>query len=266
MKEEPNPPRLIQDPALRPLLLPEVERAISPERLAKSKAAIAKTVASGAGATAIIGIKGIAALVVIGSAGAWYLLDRDEPAPQVEPIEAEPIEAEPIEAEPIEAQPTIQEPAIEPPPIEAPPPKRAKKQRSVRQDPPAPAEAPSALEQQLARLRAAREASDRGAKEEALALLTDFPDGAISLDAALLRIEVLISLDRKVEAIDAIDRSLSRLSGAKKAELLRLQGDLRFATGDHLRACEAYRRSLALDPEGANAEASRRGLDRCLDR
>ena len=92
MKEEPNPPRLIQDPALRPLLLPEVERAISPERLAKNKAAIAKTVASGVGATAIIGTKGIAALVVIGSAGAWYLFDREEPAPQEPPptVVAEP--------------------------------------------------------------------------------------------------------------------------------------------------------------------------------
>ena len=57
MKEEPNPPRLIRDPAMRPLLLPEVERTIAPERLAKSKAAIAKTIASGAAATAIVGMK-----------------------------------------------------------------------------------------------------------------------------------------------------------------------------------------------------------------
>ena len=83
---------------------------------------------------------------------------------------------------------------------------------------------------------------------------------------ALLRIDALVALDRKVDAIDAIERSLSHVSGPKKAELLRLQGDLSAAIGNCEKARAAYRRSLALDPDGASSEAARRGLDRCLDR
>jgi hypothetical protein len=244
MKE--RPPRLIEDPELRPLLEAEAQRTFSAERLAYNKLALTKAIAGGAAAgSVLLGMKSVALILALAAGGTWLAL-RDREAPLPPPPAPAPILVE----------------AAEPPAPEIVPPVRRKRPapRVEKRAPP-----PSELELHLARLRGAQAAFARGAHDEALRLLDGFPEGAVSLDAALLEVDVLAAMESPA-ASDAIDRILPRVFGPKKAALLRLQGDLRLKRGDCPGAKTSYRRTLALDPSGREAEAARRGLDQCLDR
>lgn len=100
------------------------------------------------------------------------------------------------------------------------------------------------------------------APDRALALLDayarEFPNGALSLEAASARVDTLLALGRSSEALALIDRlPLARMP--RKKELSVIAAELR-ATTDPARAISDYRTALSLGLSGALEERALYGI------
>jgi hypothetical protein len=124
------------------------------------------------------------------------------------------------------------------------------------------------LAEQLELYSQAKEAAGRGKYERALLRLDElehrFPDTALAPEIVLSRADYLARAGRRDEAIAFIDRALSENRVmAKKAEVLRLLGDLWLDRGDCGKATDAFRRALAYGLSREEAEHARKGIEGC---
>jgi hypothetical protein len=91
-----------------------------------------------------------------------------------------------------------------------------------------------------------------------------FPGGVLRADADVLRVEVLLALDRDGEALALLERL--PLSGTPRGDELRVtRGELR-AAHDCAAALADFERVLRESPSAAVAERARRGRDLCTGR
>ncbi len=157
---------------------------------------------------------------------------------------------------------------IEPVLVPAPKAPRSQQIAAVEEAPPAELPSvPSLLSAQLALYQQAQQAAASGELTLALALLAQmdqrYPSHPLQAELAMSRADWLYQAGRYVEAGAHIDGLLGRpLLRGKKAQFLRMRGDILLHQGKNQQAADAFRRALGLGLNEAQAEAARRGLQK----
>jgi hypothetical protein len=125
-----------------------------------------------------------------------------------------------------------------------------------------PAPSPIAAEQELV-ARALKALRDDRQAQAALAILGEharqFPNGILRSEASLLRIEALLALGRKDEALSVLDRA-PIASAPNRDEQLVLRGELRSSNGRWIEAREDFDEVLRRHADTLAAAAKTRGL------
>ncbi len=215
-------------------------------------------------------------------AAAVELPPPPRPAREAEPIAPAAV-AEPSVAEPEApaAEPAVLEVQVEPGPRP-----RSERPRSARAErPAAPAAAPvalpapeplspadeiyaSALAEELQAYRAGQRALKRGRHTRAIAAfdgyLSDFPDGALRIEAQLSLLEALIRGGRHDRGAELAARlSADPEFYPRRGELLRVQADGLVQRGECVEAAVLYRRAITLARSGLTQEHIDAALARC---
>lgn len=275
MKPESNPTRLIESSDFSEVLAKASQHRWSEKKLTEQGRILASgiaalTTAGGASSAASalkLGplAKPTVAIVAIGLAGTGiYLTTGNESASEITP----PVEE--TTAQPIHTPEPPDVELIAPPTPTSQAPKPPRKQRDRRTAKRLVKNKNTTLSLQLALIRKAKAAAKRSDYSDALHQLDSFrsryPNGSLLVEAQILRLEYLATLSRNQDGLELAAQLLSQpISLTKKAQILRLQGDLFLKTGDCSRANTAFRRAIGFGLPDSEVELAQRGLKKCND-
>ena len=147
----------------------------------------------------------------------------------------------------------------------SPPPTRTRGRRGVAKT----SASDSTLDEQVALYNKAKSALSSGQPGAALepldTLQKRYPKGPLSLESKELRAHVLARMGRYREASRTVTALISaNVSTRKKAQLFRFLGDLQVKQNLCAKAVENYRLALGLGLTGAESNAAKAGIQKCL--